>query len=47
MLNENLAEIQQVCQDALEDALIMGCEEQQVRDAFIAVIKSLRNPTVK
>ncbi|MCP5365814.1 MAG: hypothetical protein H6905_11410 [Hyphomicrobiales bacterium] len=47
VLNENLAEIQQVCQDAFEDALIMGCEEQQLRDAFVAVIQSLRNPMAK
>ncbi len=44
VLNENLAEIRQICQDALEDALLMGCDEDQVRDAIAAVVKNLRNP---
>ena len=33
VLQENLVEIRQVCQDALEDAILMGCDEQQ----FLAV----------
>ncbi|MDZ4201719.1 MAG: hypothetical protein U1C96_06185 [Gallionella sp.] len=28
VMHENLAEIRQVCQDALEDAVLMGCDEQ-------------------
>jgi hypothetical protein len=44
VLNENLAEIRQMCQDAFEDALLMGCEEDQVRQVFAAVIESIRNP---
>jgi hypothetical protein len=44
VLNENLAEIRQMCQDAFEDALIMGCDEAQVRDVFAAAIAALRNP---
>jgi hypothetical protein len=44
VLNENLAEIRQMCQDAFEDALLMGCEEDQVRKVFAAVIESVRNP---
>lgn len=44
VLNENLAEIRQVCQDAFEDALLMGCDESQVRRVFSAVIDGLRNP---
>jgi hypothetical protein len=44
VLNDNLAEIRQICQDAFEDALLMGCDEAQVRQVFAGVIASLRNP---
>lgn len=44
VLDENLAEIRQMCQDAFEDALLMGCDEAQVRDVFAGVITSLHNP---
>jgi hypothetical protein len=44
VLNENLAEIRQMCQDAFEDALLMGCDEAQVRQVFAGVIASLHNP---
>ena len=44
VLNENLEEIRQFCQDAFEDALLMGCEEQQIRQVFASVVDSLENP---
>ena len=44
VLQENLVEIRQICQDALEDAVLMGCDEQQVRHVFAAVLESLTNP---
>jgi hypothetical protein len=44
VLNDNLAELEQVCRDAFEDALLMGCDEQQIREAFAAVVQSLGNP---
>ena len=44
VLDDNLAEIRQMCQDAFEDALLMGCDEAQVRHVFTGVIASLRNP---
>lgn len=44
VLDENLGEIRQICQDAFEDALLMGCDEAQVRDVFEAVVRSLTNP---
>ncbi len=44
VLNDNFAEIEQLCQDAFEDALLMGCEESQVRDALTQVIAGLKNP---
>ena len=44
VLNENLTEVRQVCQDALEDALLMGCDEEQIRRRLQSVIDSLANP---
>jgi len=44
VLRENLEEIHQVCQDAFEDALLMGCDEDQIRDVFAQVVAELRNP---
>lgn len=44
VLDENLCELRQICQDAFEDALLMGCDEAQVRAVFAAVVGSLRNP---
>lgn len=44
VLDQNLAEIRQMCQDAFEDALLMRCDESQVRAVFAAVIENLKNP---
>ncbi len=44
VLRQNLGEIRQVCQDAFEDALLMGCKEDQVRAVFQQVIAALENP---
>lgn len=44
VLRENLEEIRQVCQDALEDAVLMGCDERQVRRVLVELIDSLANP---
>jgi hypothetical protein len=44
VLRENLDEIRQVCQDALEDAVLMGCDEQQFRAVLNDLISSLHNP---
>ena len=44
VLNENLVEIQEMAQDALEDAILMGCDEQQVRDVLTGLIEKLENP---
>ncbi len=44
VLDENLSEIRQICQDAFEDALLMGCDEGQVREVFENVVRSLTNP---
>jgi hypothetical protein len=44
VLRENLAEIQQLCQDALEDAVLMGCDEAQFRSALAELVQKLENP---
>lgn len=43
VMSENLEEIRQVCQDALDDAVLMGCDEQQVRQVLIGLIGDLVN----
>ena len=47
VLNENLEEIRQYCQDAFEDALLMGCDEADVRKVFESVVRSMKNPYTK
>ena len=44
VLQENLVEIRQVCQDALEDAVLMGCDEQQFRKVLAELVAQLENP---
>ena len=44
VLNENLQEIHEFAQEALEDALLMGCDEGQVREVMRQLIEALRNP---
>lgn len=44
VLNENLAELRGLAQDALEDAVLMGCDERQVREVLTAIVHGLVNP---
>ncbi len=44
LLNDNLSLLRQECQDVLEDALLMGCDEKQVRDVLHDVVDSIKNP---
>ncbi len=44
VLNENLAELRSLAQDALEDAVLMGCAENQVREVLAAIVAGLVNP---
>ncbi len=44
VLNENLSEIRDFCQDAFEDAILMGCDEAQVRRVFQSVVEAIENP---
>ena len=41
---ENLQEIQQLCQDALEDAVLMGCDESQFRQVLDGLLQQIENP---
>lgn len=44
VLNQNYEELRQLCQDALEDAVLMGCDENQFRQALQELVRSLDNP---
>lgn len=44
VLNQNLEEIRQMCQDALEDAVLMGCDEAQFRQVINELVEKLENP---
>ena len=44
VMQENLAEIRQVCRDALEDAVLMGCDEQQFRTVLAELVDNLASP---
>lgn len=41
VLNENYEELRAMIKDALEDALVLGCSEKQVRAAFHTLIDSI------
>lgn len=43
VLNQNLEELRQVAQDALDDAVLMGCSEAQIKAAFSALLEDLRS----
>ena len=44
ILNENLEEIRGMAQDALEDGILMGCDEAQLRQVLLTLVESLENP---
>jgi regulator of replication initiation timing len=44
VLNENIEELRQMAQDALEDAVLLECTEAQIRQALHDMINSLHNP---
>jgi hypothetical protein len=47
VLNENLAELQSMAQEALEDAVLMGADETQFRQYLRIISESLVNPYKK
>ena len=44
VLNENLEEIFELAQDALEDGILMGCDEAQLREVLHGLVDGLENP---
>ncbi|MEH6630954.1 MAG: hypothetical protein V7776_09015 [Halopseudomonas aestusnigri] len=44
VLNENLEEIRELSQDALEDAILMGGDEHQLRAVLMKIVDELVNP---
>lgn len=44
VLRENLVEIRQICQGALGDAVLMGCDEAQFRSVLAELVQKLQNP---
>lgn len=44
VLNENLGEIAELAQEALEDAVLMGADEGQVRQVLAGIVADLVNP---
>ena len=44
VLNENLLEIREFAQEALEDAILMGGDEKQFHTVLQQLIASIRNP---
>ena len=44
VLNENLAELRELAQEAFEDAVLMGCDEQQVREVLAEIVAGIVNP---
>lgn len=47
VLRDNLMEIEEICQEALEDAVLMDVSEAQFRDVLHAVVERLTNPYEK
>ena len=44
VLNDNLEEMRELCQEALEDAILMGCDAEQVKAVFHQTIEALVDP---
>jgi hypothetical protein len=44
MLAENYVEAAQVLQDAFEDAVLMGVDEQAMRQVLAAIVAGLESP---
>jgi hypothetical protein len=47
VLTENLGELREMAQEALEDAVLMGCDEAQFRQVVAALMGGLVNPYKK
>ncbi|MFZ3237978.1 MAG: hypothetical protein WA417_12550 [Stellaceae bacterium] len=47
VLNDNLSELRELAQEALEDAVLMGADEHQVRDVLAEIVAGIINPYKK
>ena len=47
VLNENLEEIQALTQEAFEDAVLMGADENQFKQVIQSIAQSIVNPYKK
>jgi hypothetical protein len=47
ILNENLQELNNLAQEALEDAVLMGCDERQFRQVIEKIAQEIVNPYKK
>jgi len=43
VLRENLEEIRTLCQDAIDDAVLMGCDEAQFREALVQLAAGIES----
>lgn len=44
VLQDNLDELREMAQDALDDAVLMGCDEQQARKVLADLVATLTRP---
>jgi hypothetical protein len=44
VLTETLGALRQEAQDVLEDAVLMGCAESQIREVLRGIVDGLENP---
>ena len=44
VLEDKLETIRRHCQDALEDALLVGCDEQKIRSVLLDLVAQIENP---
>ena len=47
VMQQNITEIQQIAQDAFEDAILMGIDPIQVKEYFAKIMQNLYNPYAK
>ena len=47
VLNENYEELRETLKDALEDALLLGCSEAQIRQSFHDLIDQIQSDVME
>ncbi len=43
VLNENYVEIKQLLQDAIDDAVLMGCSEKSFKEVYMYLLTNLKS----